>query len=257
MKNKEKDIIKAMLDEICDSLENFENNSSKKLADYKELVEDIKSSVEICKEELENKNNEEYSKEISKSYEKRYLPANPYERAKVVLRRLKNDQAKLDKFLLTNEGKNIKDCVFVGITKDELVNIKKDIKFLNNLFQSDLKDYELPYTEIFKNGMSLSEYSKKYLDGKKKTAENLVNKIYKMVAQEYLVESNLFSYKFALPIFKSKRNKRLAEMESELLCNIILDLEVNDKPDRYFQDMKWAYTELARVSEIMDDDGNF
>ena len=86
--------------------------------------------------------------------------------------------------------------------------------------------------------MSLSEYSKKYLDGKKKTAENLVNKIYKMVAQEYLVESNLFSYKFALPIFKSKRNKRLAEMESELLCNIILDLEVNDKPDRYFQDMK-------------------
>ena len=45
--------IEAMFDEICDSLDNFENNSSKKLADYKELIEDIKSSVEICKEELE------------------------------------------------------------------------------------------------------------------------------------------------------------------------------------------------------------
>ena len=123
-----------MFDEICDSLDNFENNSSKKLADYKELIEDIKSTVEICNEELEKKNNDEHSKEISKSYEKRYLPANPYERARVVLRRLKNNQAKLDKFLLTNEGKNIKDCVFVGITKDELINIKKDIKFLNNLF---------------------------------------------------------------------------------------------------------------------------
>lgn len=100
--------IEAMFDEICDSLDNFENNSSKKLADYKELIEDIKSSVEICKEELEKKNNDEYSKEISKSYEKRYLPANPYERARVVLRRLKNDQAKLDKFSLTNEGKKYK-----------------------------------------------------------------------------------------------------------------------------------------------------
>ena len=50
--------IEAMFDEICDSLDNFENNSSKKLADYKELIKDIKSSVEICKEELEKKNNE-------------------------------------------------------------------------------------------------------------------------------------------------------------------------------------------------------
>ena len=54
--------IDAMFDEICDSLDNFENNSSKKLADYKELIEDIKSSVEICKEELEKKNNESIQK---------------------------------------------------------------------------------------------------------------------------------------------------------------------------------------------------
>lgn len=33
--------IEAMFDEIGDNLDNFENNSSKKLADYKELIEDI------------------------------------------------------------------------------------------------------------------------------------------------------------------------------------------------------------------------
>lgn len=257
MKNKEKDIIKAISDEICDSLDNFENNSSKELTDYKELIEDIKSSVEICKEELKKKNNDEYSKEISKSYEKRYLPANPYERARVVLRRLKNDQAKLDKFLLTNEGKNIKDYVFVGITKDKLINIKKNLKLLTVLFETDLKDYKHTYEKIFLEGMPLANYSKQYLDGNKKTAENLCDKIYRMVAQELKISDLMFNYNVELPTFKNKRNKVLAKMEQKLVSNAILNNLEFDRPEGYFESMRDAYIEICNVKDRIDDDGNF
>ncbi len=254
---KKKATIEAMFEEIKDSLDNFENNSSKRLSDYKELIEDIKMSVEICEDEINNKNKDEYSKTMINDYKSRLLPANPYERARVVLRRLKSDIAKLDKFKLMNEGKEKKDYVFVGITKDELMYIKKDIKFLNELFETELKDYKQAYIEIFNNGMSLSEYATKYLDGKKKTAENLVNKIYRMVAQAYVINDLRYSFKIFLPTMKSKRNKRLSEMEEELVSNAILNLDTYEKPDRYFQDMKNAYDELARVSSLMDENGNF
>lgn len=257
MKASDKNNILAMFEELKLIIDEFDSIDNPKLLDYKGLLEDIKETIDICDEEIAKDKNKTYSRKIEKDYESRTLPIEQYARARTMLRRIKSDKAKYERFKMDNNGKDKTDYVFVGVTKEEIVNIKKDLKLLTVLFETDLKDYKHAYEKIFLEGMSLANYSKQYLDGNKKTAENLCNKIYRMVAQELKISDLMFNYNVGLPAFKNKRNKVLAKMEQELVSNAILNNLEFDRPEGYFESMRDAYIEICNVKDRIDDDGNF
>lgn len=256
-------ILTQTFENIKDDIKKFKNDKAESKKDeieiYKFLLGSIELRIRDCEDKLSRiKYLQKYEvKEKDKHYKPRELPLLPYERARIMLRRLKKDKATYDKFCLDNKGKTDKnDFVYIGTTPSDILDIMKDIKFLKNIFNTELKEYKNAYEEIFINGLSLIKYSQKYLDGQKKSAENLCNKIYQKVADQIAINSELLNFKFLYKIKNTKKNQILKDMESELVSEAILNYSTNEKTKEYFEDMTNAYQQLVEIYDQIDDEGN-
>jgi hypothetical protein len=118
-------------------------------------------------------------------HEQRFVPLDFLEQAKYLLQNAHRDIEKVRYSEAANKRYKNEKMHYYGITRREYRQIVQDYIQLNAIFATTLSEYKPVYELLFKAGISLAEYAKNHLpDKKKKTAENLANRIYKILAAE-------------------------------------------------------------------------